>query len=93
MSLIRQRRTPPEGLGAVLRTARDRAGLSQSELAAMVGIRRAYVRKLEHSERCPSLVVAMALRGALTLDEDEAALLLGCAVGDAGRSHPARAAA
>ncbi|MFI6856513.1 helix-turn-helix transcriptional regulator [Streptomyces sp. NPDC050416] len=77
----------------MLRAARERAGLSQSQLGAATGIRRAYVHKLENSERCPSLVVAKALCGALTLSEDDANLLLSCAVDDAGRSHPARAAA
>ncbi|MGW3024510.1 helix-turn-helix domain-containing protein [Streptomyces sp. NPDC001221] len=93
MSLIRERRTPPEGLGPMLRQARERAGLSQSATAAAVDVRRAYINKLEHSARCPSQVVAMALCDVLALDDDEAALLLGCAVDDAGRSHPARTAA
>ena len=76
----------------MLRAARDRAGLSQSAVAAVAGVQRAYITKLEDSARCPSLAVAQALRSVLVLDEDEAALLLGCAVNDAGRSHPARAA-
>ncbi|MFJ2964247.1 helix-turn-helix domain-containing protein [Streptomyces collinus] len=90
---MRERRTPPEELGPMLRAARKRAGLSQSQLGTATGIRRAYVHKLEHSERCPSLAVAEALTTALALDVDEAALLLGCAVEDAGRNHPARTAA
>lgn len=88
---VRERRTPPERLGPMLRQARERAGLSQSAVSAAVGVRRAYINKLEHSARCPSLVVAEALKAALALNEDEAALLLACAVDDAGRSHPARA--
>ncbi|MFJ9903952.1 helix-turn-helix domain-containing protein [Streptomyces sp. NPDC101152] len=91
--MIRQRRTPPEGVGPMLRRARDRAGLSQSELAVRVGVRRPYINKLEHSARCPSLLVAQALADVLALDEDETAVLYGCAVDDAGHNHPARVAA
>ncbi len=90
MVMIRERRIPPQGLGSMLRQARERAGLSQSALAAAAGVRRPYVSKLEDSARCPSLLVANALCAALALDGDEAALLLGCAVDDAGRSHPWR---
>lgn len=93
MVMIRQRRTPPDGLGPMLRAARERAGLAQSAVAAVAGVRRAYITKLEDSARCPSLVVAKALCSALALDENEAALLRGCAVDDAGRNHPARTAA
>ncbi|MFF0127303.1 helix-turn-helix transcriptional regulator [Streptomyces mirabilis] len=93
MAEIRERRTPPEGLGPMLRRARERAALSQSTVATAVGVQRAYINKLEHSGRCPSLVVAEALCGALALDENEAALLRGCAVDGAGRNHPARRAA
>ncbi|MFC9637128.1 helix-turn-helix transcriptional regulator [Streptomyces mirabilis] len=91
--MIRERRIPPEGLGPMLRRARDRAGLAQSAVALAVGVQRAFINKLEHSERCPSLLVATALCEVLALDEDEAAVVLGCAVDDAGRCHPARTAA
>ncbi|MER5661731.1 helix-turn-helix transcriptional regulator [Streptomyces mirabilis] len=45
----------------MLRRARDRAGLAQSAVAAAVGVQRAFINKLEHSDRCPSLLVATAL--------------------------------
>ncbi|MFE9601968.1 helix-turn-helix domain-containing protein [Streptomyces hokutonensis] len=90
--MIRERRTPPEELGPMLQAARDRAGLPQSAVATAAGVRRAYVTKLEGSARCPSLAVAQALCAVLALDGDEEALLLSCAVDDAGHSHPAHAA-
>ncbi|WP_405994039.1 helix-turn-helix domain-containing protein [Streptomyces sp. NBC_00986] len=91
--MIRERRTPPDALGPMLHAARERAGLPQSAVATAAGVRRAYVTKLEDSARCPSLAVAQALCVVLALDDDEAALLLGCAVDDAGHNHPARTAA
>lgn len=93
MTVIRERRIPPESLGPILRAARDRAGLSQSAVATAAGVRRAYITKLEDSARCPSVAVAQALCAVLALDGAEAALLLGCAVDDAGHNHPARTAA
>lgn len=84
---------PPDALGPMLHAARDRAGLPQSAVATAAGVRRAYVTKLEGSARCPSLAVAQALCTVLALDDNEAALLLGCSVDDAGHNHPARTAA
>lgn len=87
---IRIRRTPPKGLGRVLRTARERAGLSQGQVAAEVGVRPDFISKLERSQRCPSAAVADALAVLLDLDEAATQLLAASAVADAGRSHPAR---
>lgn len=88
--VIRIRRTPPRGLGRVLRLARERAGLSQGALAAEVGVRPDFISKLERSERCPSALVADALAVVLDLDAAATELLAAAAVDDAGRSHPAR---
>lgn len=77
----------------MLRAARDRAGLSQSAVAAVTGIRRAYITKLEDSVRCPSRTVAERLAAVLELNGDEQAQLYAAAVTDAGRDHPARSAA
>lgn len=90
---IRERRTPPEGLGAMLRGARERAGLGQREAARGAGLSSGYMAHLEAGERCPSRAVAQRLAGSLALDEQERAQLYAAAVDDAGRSHPARAAA
>ncbi|MFE7229868.1 helix-turn-helix domain-containing protein [Streptomyces sp. NPDC057596] len=92
-ALIRVRRTPPQGLGPLLRTARERAGLSQSEVGRRAGIPQGYVWKLETGQRCPSTAVAERLADVLRLKLPECKTLFGCAVDDAGRSHPARAAA
>lgn len=91
MSLIRERRTPPEGLGPMLRAARERAGLGVREAARQAGLSGGYVCDLEAGRRCPSATVAARLAEVLTLDEQGRALLYGAAVTDAGRDGPWRA--
>lgn len=90
---VRVRRTPPKAIGPLLRAARKRQGLSQSEVARRVGIGAAYVWLLERGERTPSTVVAELLADALQLSLDDCRTLYAAAVTDAGRSHPARARA
>ncbi|MEH0637314.1 helix-turn-helix transcriptional regulator [Streptomyces bottropensis] len=87
---VRERRTPPAGLGEALRQARESAGLSQGAVAVAVGVRPDYISKLERGERCPSASVAAALTSVLELGAAGAALLTAAAVDDAGRSHPWR---
>lgn len=89
---IRERRTPPEGLGAMLRTARERAGLGQREAAREAGVSQGHLWALEAGRRVPSAAVAEDLAAVLTLASDELAQLRAAAVDDAGRSNPARAA-
>lgn len=89
-TMTRLRRTPPDGLGEMLRTAREELGLSQGQVAAAVGVRPDYVSKLERGLRCPSALVADALAVLLDLDAAATELLAAAAVDDAGRSHPAR---
>jgi transcriptional regulator with XRE-family HTH domain len=91
--IVRQRRTPPAGLGPVLRAARDHAGLSQSQLARRVGLTPGYLAKLENGTRCPSVTVAGRLAVVLALGDDERGQLLAAAVDDAGADHPYRRAA
>ncbi|NMI57105.1 MULTISPECIES: helix-turn-helix transcriptional regulator [unclassified Streptomyces] len=93
MSLIRERRTPPESLGPMLRAARERAGLGVREAARRTGLSSGYMANLEAGGRCPSRTVAERLAAVLELDDDEQAQLYGAAVTDAGRDHPARTAA
>ncbi|MFJ7242365.1 helix-turn-helix domain-containing protein [Streptomyces olivaceus] len=90
-ALIRVRRTPPQGLGPLLQGARERADLSQSETGRRAGVPQSYVWKLEAGLRCPSMLVAERLADVLQLTLPECQTLFGCAVSDAGRSHPARA--
>ncbi|MEU0588277.1 helix-turn-helix domain-containing protein [Streptomyces sp. NPDC006132] len=89
-TVIRQRRTPPAGLGEALRQAREEAGLSQGAVAAAIGVGPDYVSKLERGERCPSVKVAQLLAAVLKLGAAGSALLSAAAVDDAGRSHPWR---
>ncbi|MFI9174877.1 helix-turn-helix domain-containing protein [Streptomyces lincolnensis] len=91
--LVRVRRTPPKALGPLPRTARERAGLSQSETARRAGLGQGYVWLLENGQRTPSTAVAELLADALNLRLDECRQLYGWSVDDAGRSHPARATA
>lgn len=93
MMEIRQRRTPPEGLGPMLRAAREGAGLGVREAARRAGLSSGYVAHLEAGDRCPSRTIAARLAAVLELDDDEQAQLYAAAVTDAGRDHPARTAA
>ncbi|MGC2997423.1 helix-turn-helix domain-containing protein [Streptomyces sp. G35A] len=92
-AFIRVRRTPPQGLGPMLRAARERAGLSQCEVGRRTGLGQGYVWLLENGQRVPSMAVAELLADALALTLEECRALYGAAVDDAGRSHPARATA
>jgi transcriptional regulator with XRE-family HTH domain len=92
-ALVRVRRTPPQALGPLLRAARERAGLSQSETARRAGIGQGYVWLLEAGQRTPSTKVAELLADVLQLRLGECRQLFAIAVDDAGRSHPDRASA
>jgi transcriptional regulator with XRE-family HTH domain len=89
-TVVRQRRIPPPGLGAMLRRARIRRSLGQKEAGRLAGLSQGYLCHLEHGRRLPSMVVAEALACVLQLTEAERQQLYGAAVTDAGRCHPAR---
>ncbi|MEV8036730.1 helix-turn-helix transcriptional regulator [Streptomyces sp. NPDC086182] len=93
MPAIRHRRTPPEGLGPMLRGARERQGLGVRELARLVGLSAGYAAHLEAGSRCPSWTVAERLIEVLQLNDAEQGQLQQAAVTDAGRDHPVRTAA
>lgn len=57
--------TPPLRIGARLRSARLRAGLTQAELAERAGLHAAAVGFFEQDARSPSLVNLVALAEAL----------------------------
>lgn len=91
--LVRVRRTPPQGLGPLLRAGRERAGLGQREAARLAGIPHGYLWLLENGQRVPSMAVAELLADTLQLKLAECRQLFAAAVVDAGRSHPDRASA
>ncbi|WP_406360325.1 helix-turn-helix transcriptional regulator [Streptomyces sp. NBC_00715] len=77
----------------MLRAARERTGLSQSEAARRAGIGQPYLWMLEAGQRVPSTAVAELLADVLRLTLAECRDLFAASVDDAGRSHPARATA
>lgn len=87
---FRVRRTPPAAVGAMLRAARERAGLSVRQAARLAGIAHTHLLGMEAGRRCPSVIVADAIAAVLDLDPDERALLASAAVHDAGRSRTQR---
>ena len=89
---VRTRRALPAEIGAMLRAARHRAGLSSRRAAARAGISRGHLLDSESGRRCPSVVVADALADALELTDAERADLAAAAVPDAGFSRPGRVA-
>ena len=52
-------------IGAVLRAAREKAGLSQQELADRADVHRTYVSMLERDEKSPTMDVFFRLCGGL----------------------------
>ncbi|MEU9264576.1 helix-turn-helix transcriptional regulator [Streptomyces sp. NPDC048251] len=88
---VRERRTPPEGLGPLLRAARERAGLGVREAARLAAISGGYLANLEAGSRCPSRAVAERLAATLNLNSGEQGQLYGAAVTDAGGNSPWRA--
>lgn len=88
---IRYRREAPPDLGPMLRAARERAGLRQSEAARLAGIGQPHLSHVEAGRRVPSATVARTLADVLRLEGDDRARLLAVAVDDAGRDHPERA--
>jgi transcriptional regulator with XRE-family HTH domain len=87
---VRQRRTPPAGLGPMLNSARMRAGYRGRECARLAQLSKSYMFELECGTRCPSLAVARRLAEVLRLGEGERALLFASSVTDAGEDHPAK---
>jgi transcriptional regulator with XRE-family HTH domain len=90
LTVIRQRRTPPSGLGQMLRSARTRRGLGQGEAGRLAGLSQGYLSNLERGQRSPSMAVAEALANVLQLSLPECQQLYGAAVTDAGRCNPQR---
>jgi transcriptional regulator with XRE-family HTH domain len=60
-------------LGQRIRTARERLGESQVNLAATAGISQGYLSQLETDEREPTLSIAARLAKALNISLDELA--------------------
>lgn len=55
-------------IGDVLKSAREKAGLTQLELSGMVGISRAYYADVERGRYTPSLKVLSRLADILRID-------------------------
>ena len=56
------------GIGDVLKSAREKAGLTQLELSGMVGVSRAYYADVERGRYTPSLKVLSRLADILGID-------------------------
>ncbi len=71
-------RMPMEGrLVNRLKVARAEAGLSQSDLAAMVGVTRQTICSIETGQYCPSTLLAFLLARALAKPVDQLFMLEG----------------
>lgn len=72
----------PDGFGSLLRTARARAGLSRTRLAAALDVSYGLVHDLEAGLRPPSATIAGRISEALRLDPWESAVVQATAVED-----------
>lgn len=55
-------------IGAIIRRARRRAGLSQAELGAKIGLRQATISKLERGEPATRIITLLDALSALGLE-------------------------
>ena len=70
----------PSEVGAALRVARKRAGLSLVQVSARCSLDRSYVARLERAERAPTASTVEALADVLDLDDELRARLEALAV-------------
>lgn len=61
-------RNIPKDLGIVLRNLRLAAGLSQEELAAVCGVKRAYISAVERGEKVITVTTAARLTAGLGVE-------------------------
>jgi ribosome-binding protein aMBF1 (putative translation factor) len=81
------RRTLPADLAAALWRAREKCGLTNNQVARLVGIDPSYLSKVVRGSRSPSSVTAERLIGVLPLTDDEKEALRAVAVQNAGKSR------
>ena len=69
-------RVVPPSVALSLNEIRNKRGLTQEDLAELVGVRRSTISAIECGDRRPSMSVLMSLAGALgmTLDDLSAAM-------------------
>ncbi len=65
---MKSARTPREQFATNLKALRERAGMSQEELASRCGLHRTEISLLERSKRSPRLETIVILARALQLD-------------------------
>lgn len=77
--------TRDQALGSLLRTARERCGLTQQAAADLAGISRSHLANLEAGRHTPSLALALVLDRVLELTEAEREQLAAAVLPDAPR--------
>jgi transcriptional regulator with XRE-family HTH domain len=77
------------GIGAPLRAARERRGLSLRELARRVGVTASHISLIETGKSRPSVDTLYRLAGELRLSIDELLAQAPCAAGPFGQPEPA----
>ena len=67
--MMKKAPTPRDQFAINLKASRERAGISQEELASRCGLHRTEISLLERSKRSPRLETIVILARALALDE------------------------
>ena len=57
--------------GQIVRTHRERAGLTQAELAVAANVSESYIQRIEYGQRTPTITVFVQLAKALGIDPKE----------------------
>ncbi len=57
--------------GEKLRLLRQRRGLSQGELAAMIGVNQTYVGKMERGEKIPNVAMVLKIADVLSITPNQ----------------------
>ena len=61
----------PAAFGQIVRAHRERAGLTQAELAVAANVSESYIQRIEYGQRTPTITVFLQLAKALNVEPAE----------------------
>lgn len=85
--LLREREQLNKQIGASLRAERQKAGITQSELAAHLGINQTYLSRIENGHKTPRTPTAMRYLNAIQERSTDGYQVKGRAQKDAGEAR------
>ncbi|MDR2712496.1 MAG: helix-turn-helix domain-containing protein [Clostridiales bacterium] len=61
----------PAAIGQIVRAHRERAGLTQAELAVAANVSESYIQRIEYGQRTPTITVFLQLARAFDVESTE----------------------